>query len=126
MRVIQAILDLPGLKAFSVFSRALASVTAARTLRLIENVRKEIGVPGGLIVTAHHTERHLLWSSRPSLLVIVSSVLDILIIGTFALGGVLMAPLAPSIVASILAAAIVLALIMDQVKVWLFAHFKMV
>ena len=53
----------------------------------------------------------------PSLLVIVSSVLDVLIIGTLALGGVLMAPLAPSIVAGILAAAIVLALIMDQVKV---------
>ena len=36
-----------------------------------------------------------------------------------------MAPLAPSIVAGILATAIVLALTMDQVKVWLFGHFKM-
>jgi H+-transporting ATPase len=70
-------------------------------------------------------ERRRLWSSRPGLLVIVSSVLDILIIGTLALGGVLMAPLAPSIVAGILAAAIVLALTMDQVKGLLFAHFKM-
>ena len=51
--------------------------------------------------------------------------LDILIIGTLALGGILMAPLAPSIVAGILAAAIVLALVMDQVKAWLFAHFRM-
>jgi len=48
-----------------------------------------------------------------------------LIIGTLALGGVLMAPLAPSIVAGILAAAIVLALTMDQVKGFLFAHFRM-
>jgi len=70
-------------------------------------------------------ERRRLWSSRPSLLVVVSSVLDILIIGTLALGGVLMAPLAPSIVAGILAAAIVLALTMDQVKGFLFAHFRM-
>jgi H+-transporting ATPase len=70
-------------------------------------------------------ERRRLWSSRPGLLVIVSSVLDILIIGTLALGGVLMAPLAPSIVAGILAAAIVLALTMDQVKGLLFAHLKM-
>ncbi len=70
-------------------------------------------------------ERKRLWSSRPSLLVIVSSVLDILIIGSLALGGVLTAPLAPSIVAGILAAAIVLALTMDQVKGLLFAHLKM-
>jgi H+-transporting ATPase len=70
-------------------------------------------------------ERRRLWSSRPSLLVTVSSVLDVLIIGTLALGGILMAPLAPSIMAGILAAAIVLALVMDQAKVWLFVQFKM-
>ncbi len=70
-------------------------------------------------------ERRRLWSSRPSLFVIVSSILDILIIATLALAGVLMAPLAPSIVAGILAAAIVLALMMDQVKGLLFAHFRM-
>ena len=70
-------------------------------------------------------ERRRLWSSRPGLLVIVSSALDISIIATLALGGVLMAPLAPSIVAGILAAAIVLALTMDQVKGLLFAHLKM-
>jgi hypothetical protein len=57
---------------------------------------------------------------------IVSSILDVLIIGTLAVEGILMAPLAPSIIAGILAAAVVLALMMDQVKVWLFAHFKMV
>jgi H+-transporting ATPase len=71
-------------------------------------------------------ERKHLWSSRPSLLVILSSILDLLIVGTLALGGILMAPLALSAVAGIFAAAIVLAFIMDQVKVWLFVHFKMV
>lgn len=70
-------------------------------------------------------ERKRLWSSRPSVLVIASSIVDAMIIGTLALGGILMAPIAPSIVLGILAAAIVLALIMDQVKIWLFAHFKM-
>ena len=70
--------------------------------------------------------RRYRWSSRPSLLVIVSSVLDILIISTLALGGVLMAPLAPSIVAGIFAAAFVLALTMDQVKSLLFTHLRMV
>ncbi len=71
-------------------------------------------------------ERRRIWSSQPSLLVVVSSIVDVLIIGTLALGGILMAPLAPSVVAGIFAAAIFLAFIMDQVKVWLFAHFKMV
>ena len=70
-------------------------------------------------------ERRRIWSSRPSLLVIVSSIVDVLIIGTLALEGILMTPLAPSIVASIFAAAIVLALVMDQVKAWLFIQFKM-
>ena len=70
-------------------------------------------------------ERRRLWSSRPSLLVITSSIVDVLIIVTLALGGILMAPLALSVIASIFAAAIVLAFIMDQVKTWLFVQFKM-
>jgi len=70
-------------------------------------------------------ERRRLWSSRPSGIVMLSSGLDVLIIGTLALQGILMAPLAPSIVAAILVAAVVLACIMDQVRVWLFAHLKM-
>jgi H+-transporting ATPase len=70
-------------------------------------------------------ERKRLWSSRPSLIVFVSSVLDLLIIGTLAIQGILMAPLPLSIVASIFAAAVALAFVMDQVKVWLFVSFKM-
>ena len=54
------------------------------------------------------------------------SILDVLIIGTLALGEILMAPLAPLIIASIFATAVRLALMMDQVKVWLFAHYKMI
>lgn len=70
-------------------------------------------------------ERKRLWSSRPSMLVIASSVVDAMIIGTLALGGLLMAPIAPSIVLGILAAAIVLALVMDQIKLWLFSRLQM-
>lgn len=70
-------------------------------------------------------ERRRLWSSRPSRLVVISSIVNILIIGTLALGGILMAPLAPSIAIGIFAAAVLLALIMDQVKIWLFAYFEM-
>ncbi|MGB9118054.1 hypothetical protein [Bradyrhizobium sp.] len=70
-------------------------------------------------------ERKRIWSSRPSLLVVLSSIADGLIVGTLALGGIMMAPLAPSVVAGILVAAIVLALVLDQIKAWLFARFKM-
>ncbi len=70
-------------------------------------------------------ERKRMWSSRPSLIVIASTVLDFLIIGTLATQGILMAPLSVSIVIAIFFAAVLLAFIMDQVKVWLFACFKM-
>ena len=70
-------------------------------------------------------ERKRLWSSWPSPIVLVSSTFDLLIIATLALQGILMAPLSLSIVASIFAAAFVLAFIMDQVKIWLFTYFKM-
>jgi H+-transporting ATPase len=70
-------------------------------------------------------ERKHLWSSRPSLIVLVSSLLDLLIIGTLAINGILMAPLPLSVVAGIFAAAVTLAFVMDQVKAWLFASFKM-
>ena len=70
-------------------------------------------------------ERKRLWSSRPSLIVIASTLLDFLIIGTLAIGGILMAPLPISIIASIFVSAVALAFVMDQVKVWLFAYFEM-
>ena len=70
-------------------------------------------------------ERKRMWSSRPSLIVIVSTVLDFLIIGTLATQGILMAPLPIRIIAGICAAAVALAFVMDQVKIWLFAYFKM-
>ncbi len=69
-------------------------------------------------------ERKRLWSSRPSAIVLLSSAADLLIIGSLAIGGILMTPLPIPIVASIFAAAVVLAFVMEQIKVWLFAYFK--
>jgi H+-transporting ATPase len=71
-------------------------------------------------------ERRRLWSSRPSAIVIASSVIEVLIIGTLALSGLLMTPLPMVIFVSIFAAAVVLALVMDQVKTWLYRRFRMV
>jgi H+-transporting ATPase len=62
-------------------------------------------------------ERRQLWSSRPSVWLVVSSIADLLIASTLAVGGILMTPLPASIVAGTLAAAAVFAVILGLVKV---------
>ena len=67
-------------------------------------------------------ERKHLWSSRPSLWLLASSVADVLIASILAVAGVAMTPLAPLIVAGTLLAAIVLTLLLDLVKIPVFAR----
>jgi hypothetical protein len=67
-------------------------------------------------------ERRHLWGSRPSLLLAVSSVADIAIASTLAVGGIAMARIPISLVAGTLAAAALFALIMDLVKVLVFTR----
>ncbi|HTP96461.1 MAG TPA: HAD-IC family P-type ATPase [Burkholderiales bacterium] len=69
-------------------------------------------------------ERRRLWSSRPSTLVILCSVADILLVPTLAVGGVLMAPLPVTLVAGVAAAAVVLAFTLDGVKALMFGWLK--
>ncbi len=61
-------------------------------------------------------ERRRLWSSCPSRWVLASSICDILIAASLAIGGVAMSPLAPWVVLSTLGAAAVFALLFDLVK----------
>jgi len=68
-------------------------------------------------------ERRHLWNSRPSLLLAVSSVVDIGIAATLAITGIAMAPMPALLVAGTLAAAVLFALALDLVKVPVFAHF---
>lgn len=70
--------------------------------------------------------RPRLWSSRPSIWLAVSSVVDILIAAILATGGILMKPLPIEIVLGALAAAAVFALILELVKVPVFARLKIV
>ena len=67
-------------------------------------------------------ERRHLWSSRPGPWLIVSSFVDIALFSTLAVLGVLMTPLSALVVASVFAAAIVLALLLDTVKLVLFGR----
>jgi H+-transporting ATPase len=69
-------------------------------------------------------ERRHLWRSRPSLWLALSSVADIGIASTLAVGGIAMTPLPLWMVASTLVAAVVFAFVLDQVKVPVFARLR--
>jgi H+-transporting ATPase len=71
-------------------------------------------------------ERRRLWSSRPSTLVVLSSVADMLIIPTMAVTGTLMTPLPLPVILGAFAAALVLALVLDAIKAAIFVRLKMV
>ena len=62
-------------------------------------------------------ERRHLWSFRPSFWVIVSSIVDLLIASTLAIGGIAMTPLPAWTVAGTLVAVAVFAVMLDFVKV---------
>ena len=67
-------------------------------------------------------ERRHLWGSRPSLLLAVSSIADVAIASTLAVGGIAMTPLPALLVAGTLAAAATFTFFMDLAKVPVFAR----
>jgi hypothetical protein len=71
-------------------------------------------------------ERRRLWASRPSSMVVAASVADLILIPSLAVSGTLMAPIPLSVAAAICAASILLALVLDTIKVGLFGWLKMV
>ena len=70
-------------------------------------------------------ERRRIWSSRPSAIVILCSVADLLIIPTLAVRGILMTPLPVGVVAAIFAGCVALAFALDEVKAATFARLGM-
>ena len=86
------------------------NIDALRTLAFI------LIVFGNQATMYVNRERRYLWSSRPSFWLFVSSVADLLITSTLAIGGIAMTPLPAWIVAGTLAAAAVFAVILDLVK----------
>ncbi|WP_082125317.1 HAD-IC family P-type ATPase [Silvibacterium bohemicum] len=69
-------------------------------------------------------ERRHLWGLRPTIWLVSSSAADILIISTLALRGIAMAPLPISVLACEFAAAVVFGLILDGLKIPIFARLK--
>ncbi len=70
-------------------------------------------------------ERRRMWSSRPSLIVILASIADLVIIPTLAARGILMAPLPVGLIAGVFVAAVLLAFALNFVKVAIFSRLKM-
>lgn len=68
--------------------------------------------------------RQHLWGLRPSVWLVLSSVADILIISTLALRGIAMAPLPIAIIAGEFGAALAFGVVMDLVKIPVFARLR--
>lgn len=89
------------------------------TLRTLAVVTLVFGAQALLYVAR---ERRHIWSSRPSGWMIASSVTDVAVVVTFAVVGVIMAPLPFVVIAGLFAAAVALAFVLDVVKTALFSR----
>jgi H+-transporting ATPase len=93
-------------------------IAALRTLSVV-------GIVFGSQVTTYVIRgRQHLWGLRPSLMLVLSSVADVLIISTLAVLGIAMAPLPPAIVAYEFAAAVAFGLLLDVVKIPVFTRLR--
>jgi H+-transporting ATPase len=99
-----------GILAFGAYRMGF-DIGALRTLAFI------VIVFGNQVTMYINRERRHLWSSRPSVWVIVSSIADLLIASALAVAGIAMAALPAWTVAGTLAAAAVFAILLDLVKV---------
>jgi len=104
-----------GILAFGKFEMQLG-IKALRTLAVVAIVF------GSQATTYVIRGRGHIWGLRPSIWLVSSSVADVLIISILATQGIAMAPLAPAIIASELAAALAFGLILDGVKIPVFAR----
>jgi H+-transporting ATPase len=95
-------------------------IGALRTLAFV------VIVFGHQATTYSLRERRRIWSSRPSLWVIASSITDILIATTLAACGIMTTPLPITVVGVTLAAAVVFALVVDTAKGLVFGRLGIV
>ncbi len=89
-----------------------------RTLTLL------ILVLGGQATTYVLRTRRYLWQSRPAPVMLCATLADVTIVTSLALGGVLMTPLAPAVVALLFGATLAFAFVLDGVKRIVFARVR--
>jgi H+-transporting ATPase len=112
---------------FLAFSTAILAIGKFEMHLGIEALRTlcAVGIVFGSQATTYVIRgRQHLWGLRPSLILVLSSVADVLIISTLAVCGIAMAPLTLSVVTCELAAAIAFGLLLDAVKIPLFARLR--
>jgi H+-transporting ATPase len=90
------------------------------TVGALQTLAFVVIVFGNQATTYTNRERRHLWSSRPSIWLLISSIADLLIASTLALGGIAMTALPAWVVAGTLAAAAVFAILFDFVKLPVF------
>src|SRR3984885_2855586 len=94
------------------------------TISALQTLVFVVIVFGNQATTYTNRERRHLWSSRPSIWLLLSSVADLLIASTLAVGGIAMTPLPAWVVAGALAAAVAFAVLLDLVKVPVFQRLE--
>jgi H+-transporting ATPase len=110
-----------------IFCAAVLAVARFRLgfgIEMLRTVAFVVVVFGNQGTTYTNRERHRLWSSRPSLLLVGCSALDLLIASTLAICGIGMSPLPTLVVGGTVVAAAAFAVIVDFAKVPLFNRLK--
>ena len=93
-------------------------IGALRTLAFI------VIVFGNQATTYTNRDRRHLWSSRPSVWLLASSIVDLLIASTLAIAGIALTPLPAGMVVGTLVLAIVFAFVLDLVKFPIFRRLR--
>jgi H+-transporting ATPase len=112
---------------FLAFSTAILAIGKFEMHLGLEALRTlcAVGIVFGSQATTYVIRgRQHLWGLRPSLILVLSSVADVLIISTMAICGIAMAPLTLSVVTFEFAAAIAFGLLLDVVKIPAFARLR--
>jgi H+-transporting ATPase len=91
-------------------------IGALRTLAFL------VLVFGGQATLYAIRERRHFWGTRPSLMLALSSIADVLVASTLAVSGIAMTRLPVSLVAAVAAAAVAFSFVLDLVKIPVFAH----
>jgi H+-transporting ATPase len=112
---------------FLAFSTAILAVGKFELHLNIEALRtlSVVGIVFGSQATTYVIRgRQHLWGLRPSIWLVLSSVADVLIISTLAVYGIAMAPLSLAVVACEFTAAIAFGVVLEVVKIPLFARLR--
>jgi H+-transporting ATPase len=106
--------------AFCVGAVAIGYFVESYDIATLQTLSFVTVVCGNQATTYNNRERRRIWSSRPSVWLVASSLADTSLACVLAVAGIAMSPLSPLAVAAVVVAAIGFAFLMDFVKVPVF------